>query len=49
MEPFILTADDLDTELVQYLSQAYLVEVWEGEDGRINYKLSKYQENGKSI
>ena len=49
MEPIILTADDLDTELVQYLSRAYLVEVWESEDGRINYKLSKYQNNGTVI
>ena len=49
MEPITLTADTLDTELVQYLSRAYLVEVWAGEDGKINYKLNKYQANGTII
>lgn len=48
MEPITLTADDLDTELVQYLSRAYLVEVWESE-GKIHYKLTKYQNNGTFI
>lgn len=48
MEPITLTADTLDTGLVEYLSRAYLVTVWE-ENGKIIYELTKYQENGESV
>lgn len=39
--PLVLRADRLDVRLVEYLSRAWVVEVWVDKDGNINYKLTK--------
>ena len=46
MGPITLTSDCLDVGLVEYLSKAYVVTVYE-ENGEIKYQLSKIQQNGR--
>lgn len=42
MEPITLTSDSLDVGLVEYLSKAYVVTVYE-ENREIKYQLDKVQ------
>lgn len=48
MEPITLTSDSLDVDLVEYLSKAYVVTVYE-ENGEIKYQLGKVNKQHKKM